>query len=57
MISQVRYGGRHPMMFKLFPEPEDPEERAAIFKKSIRFTVVRHPFARYTPTLINSYSI
>lgn len=41
-----RFGGGHRRVFQEFKAPSTPSERNKIFKKSLRFIVVRHPFLR-----------
>lgn len=41
-----RFGGGHQRVFKEFKAPKTSLERNKVFKNSLRFIVVRHPFAR-----------
>nr|XP_053643949.1 carbohydrate sulfotransferase 10-like isoform X1 [Cherax quadricarinatus] len=41
-----RYGGGHQRVFKEYKQPKTSEEKNYVFKKALRFIVVRHPFTR-----------
>ncbi|XP_071530464.1 carbohydrate sulfotransferase 11-like [Panulirus ornatus] len=41
-----RFGGGHRRMFQEYKAPKKNEEKNKVFKKSLRFIVVRHPFTR-----------
>ncbi|XP_050736877.1 carbohydrate sulfotransferase 11-like [Eriocheir sinensis] len=41
-----RYGGGHHRVFTEYPVPKSSKDKRRVFEDSVRFLVVRHPFAR-----------
>ncbi|XP_071552578.1 carbohydrate sulfotransferase 10-like [Panulirus ornatus] len=51
MKFSVKYGATQRKASELYPPPRDLEDRARVFKNSLRVIIVRHPFSR----LISAY--